>query len=106
VSSDTVKPTVTVTSPSASTKKVKRGDPINVAWTSTDNGTLAKHDIQLSVDDGATFGTSLATGLAGTARSFTATAPSSKVKKAIIKVIATDAAGNTGEGLSTKFKVK
>ncbi|HNH82367.1 MAG TPA: hypothetical protein PL157_08325, partial [Acidobacteriota bacterium] len=106
VSSDTVKPTVTVTSPSASTKKVKRGDPINVAWTSTDNGTIAKHDVLLSTDDGATFGTSLATGLAGTAQSFTATAPSSKVKKAIIKVIATDAAGNAGEGLSTKFKVK
>ncbi len=106
IASDTVKPTVTVTSPGASTKKVKRGDPINVAWTSTDNGTIAKHDVLLSTDDGATFGTSLATGLAGTAQSFTATAPSSKVKKAIIKVIATDAAGNAGEGLSTKFKVK
>ena len=106
VSSDTVKPTVTVTSPSASTKKVKRGDPLNIAWTSTDNGTIAKHDIQLSSDDGTTFTTTLATGLPGTAQSFTATAPSTKIKKAKVKVIATDAAGNFGEGISVKFKVK
>ncbi|HMZ79823.1 MAG TPA: hypothetical protein PLL06_08985, partial [Acidobacteriota bacterium] len=64
------------------------------------------HDIALSTDNGATFGTVLATGLPGMAQSFLATAPGIKVKKAIIKVTATDGAGNAGEGRSTSFKVK
>ncbi|MBI4747050.1 MAG: hypothetical protein HY774_01055 [Acidobacteria bacterium] len=106
VNADTVKPAVTVISPGTTLKKVKRGEPINVTWTSTDNGLVVRHDIELSTDNGATFGTVLAAGLPGTAQSFLATAPGIKVKKAIIKVIATDGAGNAGEGRSTPFKVK
>ncbi|MBI4751546.1 MAG: hypothetical protein HY774_23950 [Acidobacteria bacterium] len=86
--------------------QIRPRPPLNIAWTSTDNGTIAKHDIQLSSDDGATFTTTLATGLPGTAQSFTATAPATKIKKAKVRVVATDAAGNFGEGISVKFKVK
>ncbi|HNG93767.1 MAG TPA: hypothetical protein PLB32_13275 [Acidobacteriota bacterium] len=106
INADIVPPTVTVLSPGTTFKKVKRGEPINVTWTSMDNGTVVRHDIALSTDNGATFGTILATGLPGTAQSFLATAPGIKVKKAIIKVTATDGAGNAGEGRSTSFKVK
>ncbi|MBX7218386.1 MAG: NF038122 family metalloprotease [Blastocatellia bacterium] len=105
-SNDTTAPTVTVTAPGASTKKVKQGTSFTVTWNSTDNVGIATHRITLSKDGGRTFPTALASGIAGTAQSFAVTIPSEKIKQAQIKVIAVDAAGNAGEGVSTIFKVK
>ncbi|MBX7221530.1 MAG: hypothetical protein K1Y36_16385, partial [Blastocatellia bacterium] len=103
---DSEKPTVTVTSPGASTTKITGGSAFNVTWTSRDNIGIASHQILLSKDDGATFPTTLAASVAGTAQSFSVTIPNEKIKKGKIKVTARDAAGNTGEGVSTTFKVK
>ena len=105
-SNDTVKPVVTVTSPGASTKKVNGGTALTVTWTSSDNIGVTGHEILLSRDDGATFPTSLATSISGSATSFSVTIPNEKIKKARLKVTARDVAGNTGEGVSTPFKVK
>ncbi|MBX7221531.1 MAG: NF038122 family metalloprotease [Blastocatellia bacterium] len=105
-SNDTEKPTVTVTSPGASTAKLTGGAAFTVTWTSRDNVGIASHQILLSKDDGATFPTTLAASVAGTAQSFSVTIPNEKIKKGKIKVTANDAAGNTGEGVSTTFKVK
>jgi hypothetical protein len=104
VRNDSTKPTVTVTSPKAKDKP-KRNTQITVSFTSSDDVGVASHEIQLSRDNGATF-SPLATGVPGNVQSFQVTLPNEKVKKAVIKVIARDAAGNTGEGVSGVFKIK
>ena len=76
-----------------------------MTFTSSDDTGIASHEIQLSRDGGATF-TTLSTGIAGNVQSFQVTIPNEKIKKAVIKVIARDAAGNSGEGVSGIFKVK
>lgn len=102
--SDTVKPTVTVTAPKTK-DKLKGGQPFSVTFTSSDNTAVVSHEIQLSKDNGATFAT-LNTGIPGNVSSFQITVPTGKVKKGVIKVIARDAAGNAGEGVSGVFKIK
>jgi hypothetical protein len=102
---DTTKPTVTVTAPTTK-QKTKKGQPFTVTFTSRDDsGSIASHEIQLSRDSGATF-SPLATGVPGNVQSFQVTFPNEKIKKAVIKVIARDAAGNAGEGVSGVFKIK
>ncbi len=104
VVTDTTAPTVTVTSPSASTKKINGNTSFMVTFTSQDNVGVASHDIQIALD-GTTF-TTLASGLPGTATSAMVTIPNMKTKASIIRVIARDAAGNMGSGNSTAFKIK
>jgi hypothetical protein len=101
---DTQKPTVTVTSPKTK-DKLKGGQTFTVTFTSRDDTGIVSHEIQLSRDEGRTF-SSLATGVAGNLQSFQVNIPNEKVKKAVIKVIAKDAAGNAGEGVSGVFKIK
>ncbi|MBI4854539.1 MAG: Ig-like domain-containing protein [Acidobacteria bacterium] len=104
VVTDTTAPTVMVTSPSASTKKINGNTQFNVTFTSSDNVAVASHDIQIALD-GTNF-TTLASGLPGTATSAMVTIPNMKTKASIIRVIARDAAGNMGSGNSTPFKIK
>lgn len=104
VVTDTTAPTVTVTSPSASTKKLTGNTAFMVTFTSTDNVGVASHDIQIAID-GTNF-TTLASGLPGTATSAMVTIPNMKAKGSIIRVIARDAAGNMGSGNSAPFKIK
>ncbi|MBX7221092.1 MAG: S8 family serine peptidase [Blastocatellia bacterium] len=103
---DTVKPTVTVVAPNSTTKKLTGGAAVSVTWISGDNVGVSSHQILLSADDGLTFPTPLATGVAGAAQTFSVMLPNQKIGQGKIKVVATDAAGNSGEGVSTTFKVK
>lgn len=105
VVTDTTAPTVTITSPSANTKKINGNSQFNVTFTSTDNIAVASHDVQIALD-GTNF-TTLASGLPGTATSAMVTIPNMKTKKvAVIRVIARDASGNMGSGTSPAFKIK
>ena len=104
---DTTPPTVTVTAPTG--KKIFRGTSFLTAWVSQDTGSgLASHDIQLSLDAGATFPFTLATGLSGSTQSINLTVPTSvpKSKTSRIRVIARDVAGNVGQGDSIVLKLK
>lgn len=104
---DTTPPTVSVTAPTG--KKIKRGISFLTAWVSQDTGSgLASHDIQLSLDAGATFPFTLATGLSGSTQSINLTVPTSvpKSKTSRIRVIARDVAGNVGQGDSIVLKLK
>ncbi|MBX7221532.1 MAG: hypothetical protein K1Y36_16395 [Blastocatellia bacterium] len=105
-SNDTEKPTVTVTSPGASTKKLVGGAGFSVTWTSGDNVGVVSHQILLSRDDGATFPVTLADSISGSAQSVSIVIPNEKIAKGKIKVVARDTAGNVGEGVSSTFKVK
>lgn len=102
--SDTTAPGVSVLSPVGGAK-IKTFS-FQVSWTSQDNVGVTSHDILLSNDGGQSFGLSLATGLPGTTQGFTVTSPVQKVKQAVIKVTARDAAGNIGEGVSSTFRIK
>ncbi len=106
---DTVAPTVTVLAPDGPTDKLRAGTTFLIRWQSTDNVGVTAHDVLFSTDGGATYPTTLATGLTGTAQSFNFAIPASqpKTKTARIRVIARDAAGNTGQDESNaNLKIK
>jgi YD repeat-containing protein len=89
-------PTVSITAPAVGTF-ITRGTSFTIAWTTSDNGTLASHDVLLSLDGGATYPMALATGLPGTARSFVWAVPDGFTTAGWrVQVIARDATGNAG----------
>ncbi|MEW6732551.1 MAG: hypothetical protein AB1489_14575 [Acidobacteriota bacterium] len=105
INTDAVKPTVKVISPNGK-EKLKGGSAVNVQFMSSDDTGVVSHEIQLSQDGGSTFAP-LAASVPGNVQSFMVTLPNTKVKKAIIKVIARDASGNAGEDVSdAAFKIK
>jgi hypothetical protein len=91
-----------------SKKKVKRRiDPeVSITWTSADNVGVVSHDILFSAD-GTTFSTTVAAGLQGSSQSFTWVVPDSvpKTKRGVVKVVARDAAGNTGNSVSRRLRI-
>jgi hypothetical protein len=104
IETDILNPTVVVTSPK-NKDKLKGGTTFTIMFTSSDNRSVVSHDFQISPDNGENFIT-FAQGLPGNIQSLTITVPNMKIKQAIVKVIAKDAAGNFGEGLSGVFKIK
>ncbi|MBI4747048.1 MAG: right-handed parallel beta-helix repeat-containing protein [Acidobacteria bacterium] len=80
---------------------------VTISWTSADNIAVTSHDV-LYATDGTTFSTTVVTGLPGNQQQFAWTVPASfaKTKKARVKVIARDAASNSGEAVSGTFVVK
>ncbi|MBX7223288.1 MAG: YncE family protein [Blastocatellia bacterium] len=92
-----------------SKKKVQRKtDPtVTISWNSSDNQTLAGHDLQFATD-GQTFSVPVVSGLAGTAQSYTWTVPASvaKTKNGVAKVIARDGGGNRSEANSGPLTIK
>lgn len=104
---DTEKPVVSNVTLSA--KKVKRKvDPtVTISWKSSDNVGVTAQDV-LYATDGTGFGLTVAAGLPGTMQTFTWTIPSTvaKSKVGVVKIVARDAAGNTGEALSIPFVIK
>ncbi len=104
---DTVPPVVTQVQLSKARVKRKKDPNLTLSWTSSDNTAVTSHDVLYATDGGA-FSTTVVTGLAGTQQQFIWTLPSTlpKTKIARVKVIARDAAGNTGEAISTSFVVK
>ncbi len=107
-SNDTSPPTVTITSPTAGQKaKITASAGFNVTWSTADNVGVTSQEVFLA-KDGATF-QSLASGLSGSTTSFTLTqalaGPKGKNKAAKVRVVAKDAAGNSGTGDSGAFKL-
>ncbi|MBX7222559.1 MAG: right-handed parallel beta-helix repeat-containing protein [Blastocatellia bacterium] len=104
---DTVPPTVSVTAPMAGQQiESKAGTQLSIVWQSSDNVGVVRHDVWLA-RPGPGAVDSIASGLAGTAQSFTWNVPENlEVPQAQIVVMAFDAAGNQGQGASGMFTVK
>ncbi|MBX7221504.1 MAG: hypothetical protein K1Y36_16255 [Blastocatellia bacterium] len=93
-------PTVVVKSPNGG-ESVAQGGTLQVNWNSTDDRGLSSHTVDLSVDGGATFQTSLVAGLPGNTTSFEAKLPANLVTATgRIRVTATDTSGKTGSDTS------
>ena len=100
---DTVAPTVTISQPS-SNQRVIAGQPIQVSWASTDNRAVVSQALLLSLDGGQSF-TQVAS-LGATANSFVLNNINNinldfTTQKAVVRIKATDQAGNTGMKDST-----
>jgi len=78
------------------------GTPFRIAWQSDDNVDVASHQISLSTDGGKTFPTAIANGLSGAAQSFDWSVPANiaPTRAAVIRVTASDAAGNSQSAAS------
>jgi YD repeat-containing protein len=92
---DTQKPVITLLKPTGG-EVIPGGLLYRIQWLSDDNIGVATHDVALSTDGGRTFPTALASGLSGTTQSFDWGAPATIApsRTAVIRVTATDAAGN------------
>jgi len=78
------------------------GTPFRILWQSDDNVGLSTHDIALSSDGGKTFSSTVAGGLSGNAQAYTWSVPPdiAPSRTAMIRITATDAAGNTQSAVS------
>jgi hypothetical protein len=93
---DTTPPTATVNAPNGG-ENWTAGSTHNITWTATDNVGVTSVDILYSTD-GSTF-SSIATGSANTG-SYSWIVPNTPTSTAFVKVIAYDAAGNSGSDVS------
>ena len=90
---DDVSPVVAVTAPAGGVYTA--GVPIAIAWTASDNATLARFDVAASFDGGASYATIAGcTALPGAARACTWTSPGPAGAGVRLRVTARDAAGN------------
>lgn len=105
--SDTQPPTVS--NVTLSKKKVvrKKDATLGINWVSNDNTGVVAHDL-LFASDGVNFSTTILSGLPGNVRQFTWMVPASlaKTQTGVVKVVARDAAGNSGSGVSPTISIK
>jgi len=94
---DTTPPTVTVTSPNGG-ENWTVGTSQTITWTASDDVGVTSIDIYYSTNGGATYHT-IATGEANDG-AYTWTVPNTPSTTCRVKVVAHDAAGNTGEDVS------
>jgi len=92
---DTESPAISLLQPTGG-EVIPGGTLFRIQWQSDDNVGVAAHDVALSTDGGQTFSTAIVTGLGGNQQSFDWTVPPdiSPSRKAVIRVTATDGAGN------------
>jgi hypothetical protein len=90
-------PTATVTAPNGG-ETWTAGTTRVIAWTATDNVGVTAVDLYISTDGGNNF-TTIATGLANTG-SYAWAVPNTPSSTAVVRVVAYDAAGNTGADVS------
>jgi YD repeat-containing protein len=104
--SDSEAPSITLVQPTGG-EVIAGGAPFRIQWQSDDNAALAKHDIALSSDGGQTFAVPVAAGLSGNAQSYTWTVPPdiAPSRTAVIRITATDAAGNAQSATSGTLSV-
>ncbi len=105
---DSTAPVVRVIRPNGG-EKLKAGVGYTLSWESSDTIGVDSHAILLSTTAGDNYSTTIATGLSGSAQSFTYTIPLNqpKTKTARIRVVARDAAGNIGtDDSDANFKIK
>jgi len=98
---DTESPAITLVRPTGG-EVLPGGTTFHVQWLSDDNVGVTTHDIALSTDGGKTFATSVATGLNGNQQTFDWAVPPDVTpsRNAMIRVTATDAAGNSSSATS------
>jgi len=98
---DNIAPTVTISQPTTNSNLVA-GGPIQVNWTSTDNRAVVSQSLLLSLNGGqsftqvASFGANDSNFLLNNINGLSLTTP-----QAIVRITATDQAGNTGQSNST-----
>ncbi|MBI3949103.1 MAG: PKD domain-containing protein [Acidobacteria bacterium] len=102
---DMQSPTVTVVAPSAG-QIVSPGTVFTIAWNSSDNVGVTSHDILLSTNGGASYNTTIVSGLGGNQQSFNWTVPNLNTTQARIRVRAFDAAGNVGQDDTGNFTIR
>ncbi|MBI4469946.1 MAG: PKD domain-containing protein [Acidobacteria bacterium] len=103
---DTIPPQVTVTAPTAG-QTINAGSNFTIRWTSFDNVGVTSHNILLSTDGGVNFFTAIATNRPGGESALNWSVPSTLVGNNVrIRVLAFDAAGNSGSGDSGAFTVR
>jgi len=104
--SDSEPPSITLVQPTGG-DVIAGGSPFRIQWQSDDNTSLAKHDIALSSDGGQTFTLPLASGLSGNAQSYAWTVPPdiAPSRTAVLRITATDAAGNALSAVSGPLSV-
>jgi hypothetical protein len=95
---DSTSPEVTLLSPGGG-EVWDIGSTHDITWTATDNIGVTTIDILLSTDGGSSYPTTIATGESNDG-TYSWTVPSSPTTEARIKVIAYDAATNSGEDVS------
>jgi len=76
------------------------------SWVSRDNVAVTSQDLTLSVDGGQTFSNTIASGLGGSAQSFTVSLPNIEVADARLRLTVKDAAGNMGQAISQGFRIQ
>ena len=98
---DTEAPTITLMRPTGG-EVLPGGSTYRIQWQSDDNVGVATHDIALSTDAGKTFATSIAGGLNGNTQNYDWSVPPdiAPSRTAVIRVTATDAAGNAQSAAS------
>jgi YD repeat-containing protein len=98
---DTQAPVVTLAAPTGG-EAIGGGTTYQIQWQSDDNAGVASHTIALSTDGGQTFPVTIASGLGGNQQSYVWQVPGdvAPTRTAMIRVTATDAAGNAGSAAS------
>jgi hypothetical protein len=92
---DKTAPVVSVTTPANG--RVLIGKPYTIAWTSSDNISVSRHDVSVSLDGGVSYvAVPGCSGLAGNVKSCTWSASGPAAASARFKVSASDASGNVG----------
>jgi len=100
---DTIPPTVVVGQPRGG-EVLTVGSTFTITWSSRDNVGVTSHDVLFSSNGGTTF-TAIVTNLPGGAQSYNWTVPNTPTTAGKIRVVARDAAGNQGNGVSGTFTV-
>jgi hypothetical protein len=98
-------PTVQVTAPAAGSV-VEQGSTLTITWTASDDTSIARFDVFMSVDNGSFFGISQCSGMPGTARQCQSRNTFLVTEQAVVRVTATDASGQQGSGDSGVFRIR
>jgi YD repeat-containing protein len=103
---DTEPPVVTLLKPVGG-EVIAGGTTYQIQWQSDDNVGVVSQAVDLSTDGGKTFPTSIAAGLSGTQQSYTWIVPATIApsRTAVVRVTATDAAGNSTAAVSGLLSV-
>jgi len=98
---DTEAPVITLVQPTGG-EVIVGGTSYHIQWQSDDNVGVATHDVALSTDGGQTFPSAIAAGLSGNAQGLDWAVPPdiAPSRTAVIRVTATDAAGNAQSAAS------
>jgi hypothetical protein len=101
---DTTPPTVGVGNPRGG-EVLTAGSTFTITWNSRDNVGVTSHDVLFSSNGGSTY-SAIVTNLPDSAQNYTWTVPNTPTTAGKIRVVARDAAGNQGSGVSGTFTIR